>query len=65
LGLALTKRLTEAQGGWVDVRSVSGRGSTFSAILPCVTRIAGGLEGAIHDQPPSGQGANPSQSAAD
>jgi len=34
LGLALTKRLAEAHGGWVDVRSILGEGSTFSAILP-------------------------------
>jgi CheY-like chemotaxis protein len=34
LGLALTKRLVEAQGGHVAVRSSVGLGSTFSAILP-------------------------------
>jgi two-component system sensor histidine kinase TorS len=34
LGLALTKRLVEAQGGRVAVRSIQGEGSTFSAILP-------------------------------
>jgi signal transduction histidine kinase/CheY-like chemotaxis protein len=34
LGLALTKRLVEAQGGQVAVRSTPGEGSTFSAILP-------------------------------
>jgi len=34
LGLALTKRLVEAQGGEVGVRSVLGAGSTFHAILP-------------------------------
>jgi signal transduction histidine kinase len=34
LGLALTKRLAEAQGGRVSVLSAPGRGSTFSAILP-------------------------------
>ncbi len=34
LGLALTKRLVEAQGGRVDVVSSPGHGSTFSAILP-------------------------------
>jgi PAS domain S-box-containing protein len=34
LGLALTKRLTEAHGGRVAVRSSLGSGSTFSAILP-------------------------------
>jgi DNA-binding response OmpR family regulator/two-component sensor histidine kinase len=34
LGLALTKRLAEAQGGSVSVRSTLGAGSTFHAILP-------------------------------
>jgi PAS domain S-box-containing protein len=34
LGLALTKRIVEAQGGSVGVRSAPGQGSTFFAILP-------------------------------
>jgi protein-histidine pros-kinase len=34
LGLALTKRVAEAHGGRVEVRSVVGKGSVFSAILP-------------------------------
>lgn len=34
LGLALTKRIVEAQGGSVGVKSEVGKGSTFSAILP-------------------------------
>jgi signal transduction histidine kinase len=34
LGLSLTKRLVEAQGGTVGVRSVFGSGSTFFATLP-------------------------------
>jgi PAS domain S-box-containing protein len=34
LGLALTKRIVEAQGGQVAVRSAIGEGSTFSARLP-------------------------------
>ena len=34
LGLAVTKRIVEAQGGTVGVRSTPGEGSTFSAILP-------------------------------
>jgi protein-histidine pros-kinase len=34
LGLALTKRIVDAQGGRVDVKSALGQGSTFSATLP-------------------------------
>ena len=34
LGLALTKRIVEAQGGSVGVQSKPGQGSIFSAILP-------------------------------
>jgi PAS domain S-box-containing protein len=35
LGLALTKRIVEAQGGTVGVTSIPGKGSIFFAILPC------------------------------
>jgi PAS domain S-box-containing protein len=38
LGLALTKRIVEAQGGRVGVESVMGQGSTFFAILPRLLR---------------------------
>jgi protein-histidine pros-kinase len=38
LGLALTKRIVEAQGGKVGVRSAAGRGSTFFAVLPRESR---------------------------
>jgi PAS domain S-box-containing protein len=34
LGLALTKRIVEAQGGSVGVKSVRGEGSVFFAVLP-------------------------------
>jgi PAS domain S-box-containing protein len=40
LGLALTKRIVEAQGGSVGVRSVSGEGSVFHAILPRHSRVS-------------------------
>jgi PAS domain S-box-containing protein len=38
LGLALTKRIVEVQGGTVSVKSRFGEGSTFSAVLPRVVR---------------------------
>jgi CheY-like chemotaxis protein len=38
LGLALTKRIVEAQGGTVGVRSAPEQGSTFFAILPRETK---------------------------
>ncbi|MBZ5583993.1 MAG: PAS domain S-box protein [Acidobacteriia bacterium] len=34
LGLALTRRIVESQGGRVEVRSLPGQGSVFSAVLP-------------------------------
>jgi signal transduction histidine kinase len=40
LGLALTKRLAEAQGGRVEVHSVLGKGSTFSVTLPRLSASA-------------------------
>jgi len=36
LGLALTKKIVEAQGGSVGVRSARGQGSVFFAVLPLV-----------------------------
>jgi signal transduction histidine kinase len=36
LGLVLTKRLAEAHGGGVSVRSTPGVGSVFAVTLPCV-----------------------------
>ncbi len=38
LGLALTRRIIEAQGGKVGVRSIPGQGSIFFAILPRIAR---------------------------
>jgi PAS domain S-box-containing protein len=40
LGLALTKRIVEAQGGRVEVKSTPNRGSTFSAIVPRAQVVA-------------------------
>ena len=47
LGLALTKRIVEAQGGRVGVESEAGAGSTFWAVLPRDARTAatGGSDG--------------------
>jgi PAS domain S-box-containing protein len=42
LGLALTKRLAEAHGGRVAVRSTPNKGSTFSVVLPRVMPTAAG-----------------------
>jgi PAS domain S-box-containing protein len=43
LGLALTQRLVEAQGGSVGVRSALGQGSVFHAILPRRTAVDAAL----------------------
>jgi len=49
LGLALTKRLVEAQGGKVGVVSIPGKGSTFFADLPCSPdRMKSDLESLLH-----------------
>ncbi|MBI2382892.1 MAG: PAS domain S-box protein [Gammaproteobacteria bacterium] len=40
LGLALTRRIVEAQGGRVGVSSVPGSGSTFYAVLPRRPNVA-------------------------
>jgi PAS domain S-box-containing protein len=55
LGLALTRRLVEAQGGTVGVRSVFGAGSVFYAVLPTVTAAPGAPAGAAAE----GAGAGP------
>ncbi len=51
LGLALTKRIVEAQGGMVGVTSAPGQGSVFSARLPLSyqpTLAAVPTDGAVH-----------------
>ena len=50
LGLALTKRIVEAQGGRVGVESTHGKGSLFYAVLP---RVAAG----IAEEPAAGRAA--------
>jgi len=49
LGLALTKRLVEAQGGRVGVASREGEGSVFSATLPRLTTVTR----VVASEPPS------------
>jgi PAS domain S-box-containing protein len=56
LGLALIKRLVEAQGGRVAVRSTLGEGSTFSAVLPRqMTGDAPTVPARAADQPATGR----------
>jgi two-component system, sensor histidine kinase and response regulator len=57
LGLALTKRLAEAHGGGVRMRSTPGEGSTFSAILPRVMATAPSSKARPVRMPPGGPGA--------
>jgi CheY-like chemotaxis protein len=54
LGLALTKRLVEAQGGQVSVRSAVGQGSVFSVVLP---RVALATTPSVLGPPPVRPGA--------
>jgi PAS domain S-box-containing protein len=51
LGLALTRRIVEAQGGEIGVTSTPGRGSAFYAILPRLSRGAELETGAVLDPP--------------
>ena len=39
MGLALTRRIVEAQGGQVGASSEPGKGSTFYAVLPLLTPV--------------------------
>jgi PAS domain S-box-containing protein len=67
LGLALTKRIVEAQGGRVGVRSAPGTGSIFFAVLPrvfkaepAVAATAGAQPGARSEtRPPATAGVRP------
>jgi signal transduction histidine kinase len=53
LGLALTRRLVEAQGGSVGVHSVEGKGSTFFAVIPFAPdRRVPATAGALSSAPP-------------
>ena len=41
LGLYITRQLTEAMGGWIDVRSSADAGTTFTVTLPAVRPLPG------------------------
>jgi signal transduction histidine kinase len=41
LGLYITKLLTEAMGGWIDVASTLGEGTTFTVTLPASRTLPG------------------------
>jgi len=72
LGLALTKRIVEAQGGQVGVRSAPGAGSVFFAVLPRVFwagRESAAAAGAHPDarsetRPPAVAGVRPDRTPA-
>jgi signal transduction histidine kinase len=42
LGLALTRKIVELQGGRIGVESEAGKGCTFTVVLPLITAEGGG-----------------------
>jgi signal transduction histidine kinase/CheY-like chemotaxis protein len=59
LGLVLTKRMVEAQGGRVGATSIPGKGSVFFAVLP--RNVKGTVNGLAH----TASAANPEPSTGD
>ncbi len=56
IGLALTKELTEVQGGTVSVESQLGKGATFTVRLPVISMDANNTDGA---REPGTEGSSP------
>jgi len=44
LGLAMVARIIQDHGGWIDLRSVTGEGTTFSLYLPLTEEVAEDVE---------------------
>ena len=65
LGLALTKRIVEAQGGRVGFCSVSGSGSTFYATLPRNASGATSADVTSRQTAPGGEVVSPAASEGD
>jgi signal transduction histidine kinase len=51
LGLYITRQLTVAMGGWIDVRSEAGAGTTFSVTLPAIRPLPGPARASVAAQP--------------
>ena len=41
LGLSIARRIVEEHGGWVNLKSKEGKGTTFTITLPCTTEEKG------------------------